>query len=114
LQRGGAITTRRYKRALEKQLEWSQDAPQLCARVSSGAATARAVIVYRNLDKEMRKKSAGKVSLDDVLLQIANTPGRISLQTLVDIVTELLAEPATTLNIENLPGCQKYLPAPEV
>ena len=114
LQRGGAITTRRYKRALEKQLEWSQDAQQLCARVSSGAATARAVIVYRDLDKEMRKKSSGKVSLDDVLQQIANTPGRISLQTLVDIVTELLAEPATTLNIENLPGCQKYLPAPEI
>ena len=113
LQRGGAITTRRYKRALETQLEWSKDAAQLCARVSSGAATARAVIVYRDLDKEMRKKSAGKVSLDDVLLQIANTPGRISLQTLTDIVTGLLDEPATTLKIENLPGCQKYLPAPE-
>ena len=111
LQRGGAITTRRYKRALEKQIEWSKNASQLCAAESSGAATALAVVTYRNLDNEMRQKSGGEVSLDDVLLQISNAPGKVSLQTLQDTVTELLAEFPATLNIDNLPGCEIYLSA---
>lgn len=109
LQRGGAITTRRYKRALEKQIEWSQDAAQLCAAESSGAATALAVVIYRKLDDELRKKSAGKASLDDVLLKISKSQEKVSLQTLEDIVTELLDETSATLNIEDLPGCENYL-----
>ena len=113
LQRGGAITTRRYKRALEKQVEWSKDAKQLCASESSGAATALAVVTYRDLDVELREKSGGKVSLDNVLAEISRAPGKVSLQSLQDIVTELLQEPSATLYIDNLPGCRNFLPASE-
>ncbi len=113
LQRGGAITARRYRRAIEKQSEWANDATKLCSPESTGAATALAVIVFRQLADELRKETAGKVSLDDVLSRISENRSKISLQTLGGIVTELLQRPAVTLSIENLPGCQTYLMSSE-
>ena len=113
LQRGGAITARRYRRALESQLEWAEKSAQLCGKQSTGATTALAVTVFRNLDKELRRETAGKVSLDDLVATLADDSSKVSLQTLSRTVTELLQGNATSLRIDALPGCQDYLPSPE-
>jgi hypothetical protein len=113
LQRGGAITARRYKRALETQEKWAKKSDNLCGRQSTGANTARAVVVFRNLDVEIRRKSAGKLSLDDVVVELAARPTGITLSILVSTVTKLLQENPTTLNIDALPGCKKYMPTAE-
>jgi hypothetical protein len=107
LQRGGAITARRYQRALEKQTQWAEEAKQLCGDRSSGASTALAVVTFRQLDQEIRQKSAGKLSLDNVVAELANSNSRVSLQSLQEIVGELLQEASVTLHVDRLPGCQQ-------
>ena len=108
LQRGGAITARRYQRALEKQTEWAEDATQLCSDRSSGAVTALAVVTFRNLDQEIRHRSAGTLSLDNVVSELSNTRSRITLTLLQQVVADLLEDESDTLLIENLPGCQQF------
>jgi hypothetical protein len=113
LHRGGAITARRFQRALEKQSEWAASATSLCGHRSSGATTALAVITFRNLDKEIREKSAGQFSLDNLLAQLASTRSHITLETIEAVVTELLQGPSDTLVVDKLPGCQQNAPTPE-
>ncbi len=113
LQRGGAITTRRYRRALKQQIRWAKDAGKLCAEQSSGATTALAVVIFRNLDKEIREKTAAKSSLDNVLSELASSRSHITLQTLDNIVAKILQEPADTLDLDKLPGCKQLAPTPE-
>jgi len=113
LQRGGAITPRRYQRALEKQAQWAADAETLCAAQSTGAVTALSVITFRQLDKEIRKQSGGKLSLDNVVAKLAASHIQVTLQTLEKITVEILQGPSDTLQADNLPGCHQYLPTSE-
>jgi hypothetical protein len=105
LQRGGAITPRRYQRALEKQSQWAKEAKNLCTAQSTGPITALAVITFRHLDEEIRKKTGGQSSLDTVVAGLAAGDAHITLQSLAAVVAEVLQEPSTTLQAENLPGC---------
>jgi hypothetical protein len=106
LQRGGAITPRRYQRALEKQTQWANTAEELCAAQSTGAVTALAVTTFRNLDSEIQKKSGGKLSLDTVIAELAADRSHVTLRMLEEIVAEVLQGPSDTLQLDNLPGCQ--------
>jgi predicted metalloprotease with PDZ domain len=107
LQRGGAITARRYQRALEKQSEWAASANTLCAPRSTGATTALAVVTFRDLDKEIREKSAGQFSLDNVLTQVSGARARVNLGAIEAIVSELIQGPSDTLAVDKLPGCKQ-------
>lgn len=113
LQRGGAITARRYQRALEKQTEWAEEAEQLCGDRSSGASTALAVVTFRQLDQEIRRKSASQLSLDNVVVELANAHSRVSLESLQQVVAALLQEASVTLQVDKLPGCQHFQAATE-
>ncbi len=113
LQRGGAITPRRYRRALERQTEWASEADELCNEQSRGSITALAVITFRNLDKEIRETTEAKASLDTVLERLAASQSHVSLRSLQGIVTEILQGPSDSLQADNLPGCQQYLSPPE-
>ena len=113
LQRGGAITARRYRRALERQAEWAGNADKLCAVRSTGATTAFAVVIFRSLDEEIRRKTGAIFSLDDVITQLAGSRSHLTLQTLENIVVDILQGPSDTLQLENLPGCQNFQSIPE-
>jgi len=113
LHRGGAITTRRFQRALEKQSEWAASATSLCGHRSSGATTALAVVTFRGLDKEIREKSAGRFSLDNLLGQLAGASAHITLESIEAIVSEILQGPSDTLAIDRLPGCQQIASIPD-
>ncbi len=56
-----------YKRLAKK----GKKAGRLGVAESSGAVTARAVVVLRALDTEIRERSAGKASLDDVVVALS-------------------------------------------
>ncbi len=114
LRRGGAITSQRHRRAVQKQADWAATSEALCAVRSSGAATAMAVGVFRHLDEEIRRKSGGRFSLDDVVAKISGNHDRVHLRSLQDIVGELLQESADALRIKHLPGCDDYWPTPKV
>ncbi len=108
LHRGGAITTRRYNRALEDQAEWAQSAPGLCGESSSGATTAAAVMTFRKLDEEIRKSTNGKHSLDNVVEALAHGEDKVTLLALQRVVEDLLKKPSRTLRADALPGCKQF------
>lgn len=103
LRRGRAISSERAKTAVQWQADWGKQAPTLCARVSSGAITARAVTVFAALDREIRSKSKG--SLDDILAVLAGNA--VDLEVLTDAATQLIGSPPDALHSDTLPGCRK-------
>lgn len=109
LMRGNAITAHRHELAMRKQEDWAGDAKKLCASRSSGATTALAVVVLRELDQELRNKSAGQFSLDDVVAGIATTSGRVSLHSLDRAAYNLLNDKAEALHSDKLSGCRRDL-----
>lgn len=111
LLRGGAITSKRHELAMQMQARWAGDANKLCAARSSGATTALAVVIFRDLDKELRNRSAGQFSLDDVVAGVARTHARLSLSTLDQVVARLLQDTAEALHSDKLSGCRRGLAA---
>ena len=105
LHRGGAITSRRYKRALEEQSEWATQAGPLCRGASTGATTALAVTVMRRLDEEIREATSGVSSLDNVVSGLRQTESPVTLESLRSAAAELTGTSPTSLTTDNLPGC---------
>lgn len=67
LHRAGAMTDRRRERILEDLADWGEGVETLIMPHSSGATTARAVMLFEAMDREIRSESDGKHSLDDVV-----------------------------------------------
>ena len=67
--RSGTITKSRYQTAFRKLAKWSEDVSldDLKRDESSGAVTARSVLLMRELDREIHRRTDKKKSLDDVL-----------------------------------------------
>lgn len=106
LHRSGTISDRRYAEAIGKQEEWGSSVSDLCAAKSSGATTARAVTVMSELDTEIRTKSDGRSSLDDVLPAIAALETEITLGEFVEIAGQFTDGQPHALRASNLPGCE--------
>ena len=104
LRRGRAITPRRARTALAKQAEWAERADRLCVDPSSAETTALAVTLFAELDRELRSKSDGAASLDDVLPLIVG--GEVDLKILTSAAKRLTGETPDTLHIDRLPGCR--------
>ena len=105
LHRGGAITSRRYQRALEEQAEWATRAGPLCGAASTGATTALAVMVLRRLDEEIREATSGVSSLDNVVSGLRKNESPVSLESLRTAASELTGTSPSSLNSDSLPGC---------
>jgi len=110
LRRSGTISDKRYTRAKADLAAWATNATELCKGSSTGATTALAVGVFSELDKEIRKLSAGTATLDDVTRRLVLTDGRVDLAQLTMIASEIAGEDAAanldTLHIDKLPGCR--------
>ncbi|MDX1508465.1 MAG: hypothetical protein R3358_09315 [Woeseiaceae bacterium] len=105
MKRSGTLTPERYLDAIEFQRQWARDANRLCARHSSGATTAYAVMRMHALDAEIREATEGESSLDDVLLQLVDSAD-IDLATLLSAATAVLGHKPDALHSDRLPGCR--------
>ncbi len=105
LRRSGTISERRYERSLESIAEWSQDAGVLCAPSSTGATTALAVTVFDALNRELAAKTDGAQSLDDVLYDLLESGGPVSLAELAEASGERIGGLPDALRSRRLPGC---------
>lgn len=110
LKRGSAISARRHERAIAEQAEWAREAEELCTSSSTGATTALAVSILAALDKEIRDKTAGSSTLDDLLRRLLGVRGRIDHTTLSQIAADLIGQPSDALHIDQLPGCPRIAP----
>jgi predicted metalloprotease with PDZ domain len=61
---------------------------------SSGAVTAKAVGVLTQIDQEIREKSGGKHSLDDVARALAADEGPVTVGRFDELVAEMSKTPA--------------------
>ena len=111
IRRSGTVTTARAKRARQAQREWAKNSGQLCGASSTGATTARAVVVLIDLDREIRKSSGKRYSLDDVVARLVGQDDEIDLSVLETTVANLIGANPDALHIDKLPGCRKIAAA---
>jgi len=110
LKRGGAISGRRFTTALAKQAAWAEKADTLCAVSSTGATTALAVTVFSTLDQEIRERTDGASTLDDLLQRMLAKTDSVDAAMLSSLATELIGRSSDALHIDNLPGCPRIEP----
>jgi predicted metalloprotease with PDZ domain len=69
-----------------------------------------AVVVFAALDAEIRSATDGVSSLDDLLRQLHRNQQPVDLTLLVNISKQLTNATSDVLDIDNLPGCSKFMP----
>jgi hypothetical protein len=110
LHRSGTISDERFAVARADTAEWASSATDLCLPVSSGAATALAVTLFDALNVEIKEKTDGVASLDDVARALRHADKDVDLAMLIDIVEQLAGDKPDTLHIDKLPGCHNIAP----
>ncbi len=68
--RAGGMTAKRHDKVYADLTAWSREIKSLRSNRASGKITARAVLLLRDLDAQLRKKSAGKLDLDDLVQKL--------------------------------------------
>lgn len=106
LRRSGTISQRRYERARDDLAEWGRESSDLCGRRSTGSRTARAVTILARVDAEIRDRTDGRRSLDDVLRELAEMDDKITVAAFRETVADVADEPVDALSDRNLPGCE--------
>jgi predicted metalloprotease with PDZ domain len=102
MRRSGTISSARYERGLDKLDDWAARAEGLQAESSAGARTAKGVAVMQRLDAELRERSGGRHSLDDVAQQLAEDAVPVSIERLRDIAADLVGAPLEAISAEQL------------
>ena len=107
LRRSGTLSSSRHERARASQQDWSVSSDRLCGATSTGAATARAVVLFIELDEELREASGGEYSLDDVVSKLRSRNDEIDVEILTEATSTLIGTNPDSLHIDKLPGCRK-------
>jgi hypothetical protein len=102
MRRSGTLSESRHQRGLEKLEQWAADSEGLGTAKSSGARTARGVMVMRDLDRELRDRSDGRYCLDDLARQLSQDGRPVSLKRLRTLSAGLAGGPAQALAPERL------------
>ncbi len=74
LYRAGGMTKSRHQRTLDWLRSWGKRVKSLRKKRSSGQITARAVILLRAVDLEIRRKTDGRRDIDDVTRILMRNP----------------------------------------
>ena len=107
LGRSGTLSRSRFDKARRMQKEWARSSDRLCGGPSSGATTAKAVSVFVELDREIRRKTEGRHTLDDIVREILELPEPVDLDALDRLARNVIGENPDALHIGKLPGCRK-------
>jgi predicted metalloprotease with PDZ domain len=102
LRRSGGISDRRHAQALAEMTRWAGRSANLFASNSTGATTARAVLVFVSADREIRNLTQGKRSLDDVARALAKEGGEVSLARLQKIAAGVAGKRISSLERSQL------------
>lgn len=97
LNRAGLLSDARLTRGIGWMRNHGKAVKQLHTSHSSGPRTARGVALLADLDHELRKRSDGRHSLDDVV-KVLRKRHQVSVQDLREITRALLGAPAKVLD----------------
>jgi hypothetical protein len=94
--RAGAMTSDRRQHIIARLAKWGDGVTNLRESRSTGPVTARAVILFDELDRELRTCSKNKYTIDDVVGALIPM-GRVSLDDLRKTTAELLGAESEVL-----------------
>lgn len=97
LYRANGMTKARRSKIIKNLAIWGAGVKHLRADKSTGPVTARAVVLFDELDKEIRKRSNNKFSIDDVTQQLMIIR-KVSLEDLRRAVEKLIGPKIDALN----------------
>ena len=97
LHRTGGTTDARYRRTRDMLKRWSRNVKHLIVPRSHGSITARAVLLFMELDKEIRKATDGEKSFDDVT-RLLMEKRRVDTDDLRAAVAQVLGRSSKTLD----------------
>ncbi|MFK7731241.1 MAG: hypothetical protein AB8B48_06430 [Pseudomonadales bacterium] len=97
MHRAGAMNQARYDRVLRSLSRWGENVSTLRKKSSSGATTARAVILLHELDKELKQESKGQYSIDNVTRDLMKKR-KITNKSFRQIVEDLLGKKSEVLD----------------
>lgn len=97
LRRAGGMSEERYQQVRKKLILWSSKVNNLRGEQSTGAVTARAVVLLQELDKEIRQASDGKYSLDDVAQGLMRID-RVNTEHFIELSESLMGKPSKVLD----------------
>jgi len=76
--RSKTVSRRRYAKALRRMEEKGRGVVSLAREDASGAVTARAVVLLREIDEQIEAATGGEASLDDVVRRLTAERGVVS------------------------------------
>ena len=94
--RAGAFTDARRQWIMDWLKDWSSEIDSLRTEHSASKVTARAVLLFDELDREIREVTGGQRSLDDVTRQMIQARD-VSTDELKDMVADVMGRPSKTL-----------------
>jgi hypothetical protein len=97
LRRAGGMSEERYQQVRKKLTLWSSKVNNLRGEHASGAVTARAVVLLQELDLEIRQRSAGKYSLDDVAQGLMRMD-KVNTENFIELSESLIGKPSKVLD----------------
>ena len=97
VRRSGGMSEDRYQAVREHLIKWSRKVDSLRTEHSTGPITARAVLLLRDLDKEIRQRSKGRHSLDDVARGLMRMD-TVSTDDFIEMTETLLGGGSTVLD----------------
>lgn len=94
--RAGAMTRDRRQQVIARLARWGSEVTYLRQPRSSGKVTARAVVLFDELDREIREHTKNKHNIDDVVRALI-ARRRVALTDLEEVTEALLGREAETL-----------------
>ena len=110
LRRAGGMSEERYQQVRKKLTLWSSKVNNLRGEHCKGPMTARAVVLLQELDQEIRQRSGGKYSLDNVAQALMRLD-KVNTQNFIEISEGLIGKPSKVLDTKLL-RLSKTKPAP--
>ncbi|WP_437270567.1 hypothetical protein ACRYHF_06455 [Stutzerimonas balearica] len=101
VRRAGGLSEDRYRIVREHLAKWSRGVSSLRTEHSTGPVTARAVLMLQDLDREIRQRSKGRHSLDDVSRGLMRLD-KVTTNDFIDITETMLGGAAKTLDMDLL------------
>jgi hypothetical protein len=95
LYRAGGMTRARRDKIFAQLADWGNTVDTLSQQQSTGATTARAAVLFEQLDREIRERTGGSGSLDDIVRELMDR--KVSLDSLAREVSDLVGGKAVTL-----------------
>ena len=104
MRRTGTLPASQAERAFASQRDWGKDVDDLRTDRSTGAVTARAAVLFAQLDEEVRRATAGEATLDDVARKLSGAGVPVDLAGLRGAAEAVTGAPSSVLADGKVPG----------